>query len=315
MNENSLPVSARSRHGSMDPRLYQIVSLSTLLLYGLIWLHFDVPPSQIAVTLMTAFLTQYAGTRYARLPSVDLRSPLISALSLCLLLRTNDLAVAALAAFIAIASKFVLRWRGKHLFNPTNLALASMLVAGLGWVSTGQWGQAAWFGFLIASLGGLVVTRAARADVSLTFLGAYIGLLVARTLWLGDPLTIPLHQIQSGALLIFAFFMISDPKTTPDSPRGRLVFASIVAAAAFFLQFGLFRPHGPLWGLIACTPLVPLLDAWLPGLRYSWSRPASGGPAGADGAPTVSPASASPPSSVPVFVPTTVSPYRQRRFP
>lgn len=87
-----------------DPRLCQITSLSILLLYGLSWFHFDIPIWQIAITLCVAQLTQYVGTRYFNLPFFDPKSALISSLSLCLLLRTNDLAVAAMAAFIAIAA-------------------------------------------------------------------------------------------------------------------------------------------------------------------------------------------------------------------
>ncbi len=260
-----------------DPRLYQIASLSTLLIYGLVFLHFEVSIFQIVVTLGTAQLTQYAATKYFDLPSFDPKSALISSLSLCLLLRTNDLATSALAAFTAIGSKFVIRWNDKHIFNPTNLALVVVLTSGLGWISPGQWGQVAWFGFLIACFGSLVTTRAARADVTLAFLVFYIGLLVLRALWLGDPLTILLHQIQSGALLIFAFFMISDPKTTPDSRTGRILFALIVSLAALYVQFGLFKPNGPLWGLIVCAPLVPLLDRLFPGIRYDWSKPTTGG--------------------------------------
>ncbi|MGE0644052.1 MAG: RnfABCDGE type electron transport complex subunit D [Nitrospira sp.] len=259
-----------------DPRLYQVASLSTLLIYGFFFLHFDISIWQVLVTLTTAQLTQYAATRYFKLPSFDPKSALISSLSLCLLLRTNDLVVAALATFIAIASKFVIRWNGKHIFNPTNLALVVVLTSSLGWISPGQWGQVAWFGFLLACLGSLVITRAARADVTLAFLVFYLGLLVTRALWLGDPLTIPLHQIESGALLIFAFFMISDPKTTPDSRAGRILFALIVALAALYVQFGLFKPNGPLWGLIACSPFVPILDRIVPGIRYDWATPTPG---------------------------------------
>ena len=277
-----------------DPRLYQIASLSTLLLYGLFWLQFDVSIWQIAITLGMAQLTQLAGTRYFNLPFFDPKSALISSLSLCLLLRTNDLAVAALAAVIAIGSKFIIHWKHKHVFNPTNLALVVILASGLGWISPGQWGQIAWFGFLIACLGSLVVTRAARADITLAVLSFYIGLLIARALWLGDPLTIPLHQIESGALLIFAFFMISDPKTTPDSRAGRLIYAILVALTALYVQFGLFKPNGPLWGLIACSPLVPLLDRLFPGARYDWSKPTAG--------------------HAPVSVPLSLSFQPQRRF-
>ncbi|MGA6828303.1 RnfABCDGE type electron transport complex subunit D [Nitrospira sp. NS4] len=266
----------KTQIAALDPRLYQIASLGTLLLYGLLSLHFDVSVLQLAITIGTALLTQYAGTRFHHLPSFDPRSPLISALSLCLLLRTDDVAVAALASFIAIGSKFVIRWKDKHVFNPTNLALVVMIGSGVGWISPGQWGQVAWFGFLVACLGSLVITRAARADVTLTFLAFYIGLLFARALWLGDPLTIPLHQIESGALLIFAFFMISDPKTTPDSRAGRIVFALLTSLVALYVQFGLFRPNGPLWGLIVCSPLVPILDHLFHGIRYQWTEPSSG---------------------------------------
>jgi Na+-translocating ferredoxin:NAD+ oxidoreductase RnfD subunit len=112
--------------------------------------------------------------------------------------------------------------------------------------------------------------------VTLAFLTFYIGLLFLRTLWLGDPLTIPLHQIENGALLIFAFFMISDPKTTPDSRTGRIFFALMVALTALYFQFGLFKPNGPLWGLIVCSPFVSLLDRMFPGARYDWSKPTTG---------------------------------------
>ncbi len=300
MSIDSLVERLRTQFSSFDPRLYQIASLSTLLLYGLAWLHFDVSLWQIAIMFGTALLTQYAGTRWHRLPSFDPLSPIVSALGLCIFLRTNDLPVAALASFIAIGSKFIIRWKEKHLFNPTNLALVVVLAGGLGWISPGQWGQVAWFGFLIACLGSLVVTRAARADVTIAFLSFYVGLLIARALWLRDPLTIPLHQIESGTLLIFSFFMISDPKTTPDSRAGRVFFAFLVAVAALSVQFVLFRPNGPLLGLVACAPLVPLLDRLLPGSRYDWAMPSTG----------------QSPSTVinPVLAPLSLSVHQPRRF-
>ncbi|HEU5201841.1 MAG TPA: DUF2330 domain-containing protein, partial [Nitrospira sp.] len=276
MEIRRLVESVKIQFSSFDPRLYQIASLGTLLLYGLFWIHFDVSVPQIALTFCTALLTQYAGTRLYKLPAFDPLSPLVSALGLCIFLRTNDLMIVALASFLAIASKFIIRWEKKHIFNPTNLALVVVIVSGMGWISPGQWGQVAWLAFLIACLGSLVVTRAVRADVTLAFLGFYLGLLIARALWLGDPLTIPLHQIESGTLLIFSFFMISDPKTTPDSRPGRVFFAFLVAVAALSVQFALFRPNGPLWGLIVCSPFVPFIDRCFPGSRYDWSRPSAG---------------------------------------
>src|SRR5207247_5517268 len=149
-------------------------------------------------------------------------------------------------------------------FNPTNGGLASMmLVSGQVWVSPGQWGNAALFALLMAGLGGFVVNRATRSDITLAFLAVYGGLVVGRSMWLGEPLAIPMHRLESGALLLFAFFMISDPKTTPDSRAGRLVFAALVACAAWYIQFRLFRTNGLLWALAGSSPLVPLLDRFL----------------------------------------------------
>ncbi len=279
---HNVPASpARAQARPLDPRFYQIAVLSCLLVYGKLMLHFDVGLPQIAVLLATALAVQWLGGRFLTGTGFEPKSALISALSLCLLLRTESLAVAALAAVIAIGSKFVLRVRGKHVFNPTNLALvAVVLTTGSAWVSPGQWGAVAFFAFLMACLGGLVVQRAARWDVTAAFLAFHAAILVSRALRLGDPLEIPLHQMQSGALLLFAFFMISDPKTTPDSRAGRIVFAALVAAGAWYVQFKLFRPNGLLFSLAAASLLVPLLDRLLPGEKYAWARPAAGRAAG-----------------------------------
>src|SRR2546427_7116542 len=145
-----------------------------------------------------------------------------------------------------------------------------MLLTGAVWVSPGQWGSTAVFGFLLASAGGLVVNRAARSDVTLAFLTGYAGLLAARSLGLGEPMSIPLHRLESGALVLFAFFMISDPKTTPDSRAGRILFAALVAALAFVLQHQFWIYNAPVWALVAVSALVPLVDRLMPGTRYEW---------------------------------------------
>ena len=256
----------------MDPRIFQISALAGLLVYGMGWLEFEIGAAQAAVTLAGVLLTQWLCSRLWKVERFDPRSALISGLSLCLLLRTNSLALAAAGAVVTIAGKFALRWRGKHLFNPTNFGLVAMMLAtnGAVWVSPGQWGNVAFFGFLMVCAGGLVVMRAARSDVTLAFLGFYLALVFGRSLWLGEPMVIPLHRLQSGALLLFAFFMISDPKTTPDSRAGRIVFAALVAYGAWYVQFRLFRTNGLLWSLAGLSLAVPLIDWLLPGRRYSW---------------------------------------------
>src|SRR5262245_38161080 len=260
----------------MDPRYYQIAILSTLLAYGMGQLDFEVTLGRAALLLGTALATQYACSAVWRRP-FDSRSALISGLSLCLLLRTNSVPLAVAAAVVTIGSKFVIRVGGKHVFNPTNFGIVVLMaVTGQVWVSPGQWGNVAFFAFLMACLGGLVVNRAARSDVTYAFMASWMALLLGRSLWVGEPLSIPLHRLENGALLLFTFFMISDPKTTPDSRLGRIAFAMLVAWGGWYIQFRLFRTNGLLWSLAGCSLLVPLIDRLLPGTKYAWGNKAPG---------------------------------------
>ena len=253
-----------------DPRLYQIAVLASLLVYGMAGLDFEITVARAALLLLTVLATQAIGDRLDGRPA-NVRSALISGLSLCLLLRTNRTDLAILAAFVTIAAKFVIRYRGKHIFNPTNGGIVAMLVlTDQVWVSPGQWGSVAFFAFLMACLGGVVVNRASRSDVTYAFIVFYCALLFGRSWYLGEPFAIPLHRLQGGALLLFTFFMISDPKTTPDSRAGRVLFAALVAFGAWYVQFRLFRTNGLLWSLAACSLMVPLIDRVLPGSKYSW---------------------------------------------
>jgi len=111
-----------------DPRLYQIGTLASLLVYGIVWLDFDITIGRALVLLATVLVTQAACDRLSAQRATNVRSALISGLSLCLLLRTNRIELAILAAVVTIAAKFAIRIRGKHLFNPTNGGIVAMLL-------------------------------------------------------------------------------------------------------------------------------------------------------------------------------------------
>jgi len=263
----------RQFFASLDPRYYQIAVLSLLLSYGVFVLDFGIHWTNAVAILVTAQCVQFVATRCVGLPRFDPLSAMITALSLTLLLRTDAIALAVLAASIAVGSKFLIRFRGKHIFNPANVALVVLMFASeRAWVSSGQWGSAAIGAFALACLGFIVLTRARRAETTFAFLIAYAGLLIGRAIWLGDPMSIPLHQLQNGALLIFAFFMISDPKTTPNTRAGRLFYGGLVASIAYTIQFVFYEPNGPIIALIMSAPLVPLIDMAMHGRIYRWQQ-------------------------------------------
>ena len=253
-----------------DARHAQIAVLTALIALGLLVFDFHIAWWHAAAALGAAMAAQGIGARIVG-ARFDWRSPAITAASLTLLLRTDAVALSALAGALAIGSKFAIRWRGKHIFNPANFAIVVLALSLPGvWISPGQWGAAGWFALMLAGLGLMVSGKAKRWDVSLAYLASFAAIVFARALWYGEPMAIPLHQMQSGALLIFAFFMISDPMTTPNARPARLIHAAATAALGAFIVFDFYRADGIVLALIATAPLVPVLDRIFPASRYEW---------------------------------------------
>ena len=255
-----------------DARHFQIVALAALLLINFVWIDFGARPLYSALAILSALATQIVCSRLFGLPHIDLRSPLITGLSLSLLVRADEPWLPAVAGVIAIASKFIFRVDGKHIWNPAGFAIVILLFTAHGvWISPGQWGASIWLVSLLVFLAALVLQAAQRSDMALFFLGCHGALLLARAFWLGDPLAIPLHQMQSGSLLIFAFFMISDPRTSPDSRLGRFLFALAVALFAHYLTFFMQMRPALYVALIALSPATLLLDRLIPARQFQWT--------------------------------------------
>ena len=258
-----------------DPRHYQLVTLASLLSFGWFGRAFEIDAQQFLAITATACLVQALGS-FLIATRPDFRSALITAFSLTLLLRADTALPLMAAAAIAVGSKFTLRLNDKHIFNPANIGIVAMLLAsGAVWTTPGQWGAPIWFAFALTGVGFFVTYRSARFDTPLIFLGVFAALLFARALWLGDPLAIPLLRLQNGALLIFAFFMISDPKTTPDGAIARAVFATGAAIIAYILIQHLFISDGLFYALAAMSLTRPLLELADPAPRYLWGQAVS----------------------------------------
>lgn len=257
-----------------DARHFQIITLSSLLIVLLLWGDFAPNFQIITMTLGATLLTQFLFFKFLKIPSNDYRSPLITSLSLVLLFKTNLIWLYPLVGFVAMASKFLIRYKNKHIFNPANAAIVAglILMPNAVWVSPGQWGNAVWLGFGLICLAVIVLSKAGRADMALFFLGSWIFLLFTRALWLGDPLTIPLHNLQSGALLIFAFFMVSDPMTTPNHRWGRFIFAFAVAVVAYILQYVFQIREAIFYALFIICMTTPFIDLILKDHHYKWIK-------------------------------------------
>ena len=269
----------------LDARYFQIAFLISLLLFGALARDFALNTTQVMLAFGSALLTQAAWQFALQLPNrknlPGYLSAVVTACGISILIRSDQLWVHPLLACVALSSKFVLRFgqgpsRG-HILNPANLA-AFIAFMGLphAWLSPGQWGQDTLAGLWMLALGATVTGRISRWGISLSFLAAWLGLLGARLLWLGYAPDLALsmwwHQAMNGATILFAFFMISDPMTTPQHPGARVAYAVCVAATAFVWQFALFKPQGLIVALFVWSLTVPLWNRACAAARFEWQR-------------------------------------------
>jgi len=263
-----------------DARYFQILFQSIFLGYGIYYLHWKAEwwlyCTYFAVSTATQLLFEYfLGKKdfaYWKRARFSLPSVIISSFGLSLLLKTNYIEIAALAAFISIASKFIIRIKGKHIFNPSALGIVSTIFfTGKAWFSPGQWGSSTVILFGIFCLGFIVVTRIQKLDTSLAFLIPFAGLLFLRQIiYLGWPMDFFIQSVSTGSLLLFSFFMITDPKTIPNHAAARIIWCMAIAALSFYLTTFKFINGAPIFVLVLAQPLVPLLDLLFKAKRFEW---------------------------------------------
>jgi enediyne biosynthesis protein E5 len=263
-----------------DARYFQILFQSIFLSYGIYFLHWKAEwwlySTYFAVSIITQLAFEYFLGRkefaFWKRITFSFPSVIISSFGLSLLLKTNNIEIAALAAFISIASKFIIRIKGKHIFNPSALGIvATIFLTGGAWFSPGQWGSGIVLLFGVCCLGFIVISKVQKIDVTLSFLGVFAGLLFIRQIiYLGWPMDFFVQSISTGSLLLFSFFMITDPKTIPNHAVARVVWCMAIAGVAFYLTAFKFINGAPIFVLVLAQPLVPLLDKFFKAKAFQW---------------------------------------------
>jgi len=257
-----------------DIRDYQILFLGLFLVLGIGTRDWTLRPELIVVAIATCLVTQWIFSLVTSKEQIlNLRSALITSLGLGLLLRADHWTTMAIAAAMAIASKFIFKFGDKHFFNPANFGIISALILTPdAWVSPGQWGEEWWYGLLFVGTGGMILQRIGRWDTTAAFLGTYSLLEAIRNLWLGWTWDVYWHRLMSGSLLLFALFMITDPRSIPNSRIGRIVWAMCIAGLTFILRNYFFVSTAVFWALFALAPLTILLDVLWLSPRFSWQE-------------------------------------------
>lgn len=224
-----------------DPRLMQIGILASFTLLGKFVLGFEVSWLQIAAAALTACLLDVVLSYWRAGILLVPASALISGLSLGLLLRSPELWPFLLAGAVTVLAKYLVRVRGRHVFNPSNFGLVVTLALpwAQGRVTPGQWGDSWVMLFLVLNLGFFIIYRVRRLHLVAAFVASFAAFGLARSVLELTSVYSVYASMVSGAFLLFAFFMITDPMTSPGTASGRVLYAAAVAAAdAVLRSFG-----------------------------------------------------------------------------
>ena len=224
-----------------DPRWIFCVFHSTYVLMGHLLLNFNRSPEQIVIALASCVALEiiytYVSTRMFIVPL----SGIISGLGLGLLFTApGNSWLMLLVAWMTMTGKYLVTWRGHHIYNPTNLALVIMLVFSGGQVAVApayQWGGFWQVLVVVFSFGLVIAWRAKKLPLVLAFWATYAAGALVRAYLSHTPAEITLYAaISGGAFWLFTFFMITDPKTSPPDVRGQVLYAVAIGLVDVWFQ-------------------------------------------------------------------------------
>jgi Na+-transporting NADH:ubiquinone oxidoreductase subunit NqrB len=226
----------------IDPR-YLIAFLITLvLLAAQLRYHVFGGYERLAVALATCMATEALFSSFDRGRIVNLQSAYISGISLTLLIKPQGGALwpFALGGFLAISSKYVLRYRDNHLWNPTNFAIAALLLTAPDRVSvlSHQFGNDVATNLVIWTFGLIIAARVGVLHITLTYVASFLLLNSVRALALGQPVLTEIAPITGPMYQLFVFFMITDPRTVVKGKQRQMVIAVLIAVMETLIRFG-----------------------------------------------------------------------------
>jgi Na+-translocating ferredoxin:NAD+ oxidoreductase RnfD subunit len=251
----------------IDPRFVMPILITLILLIGELFYGIltSFPQTLTAIGASVLFEIVLSKIYHGKLP--HLASAYISGISVGILTRSPDIYwTFALCAAISIASKYAIRFKGRHIFNPSNFGICVMLLAAPSFYYTlsFEWGNNLYAMLIIWTVGSIILYRFNRFHISLTYVLSFLALAGLRSLWTGDSFLAEISPITGPMYQLFIFFMITDPKTTiKGSKFGQCFVVFLVAVVEMILRLN-ENIHAPYFALFIVAPITNLIDIyWL----------------------------------------------------
>jgi Na+-translocating ferredoxin:NAD+ oxidoreductase RnfD subunit len=253
----------------VDSRFVAPVFITLILLVGQLTYGILESYAMTALAIVTAVALELVLGRLLVGRWPHLASAYISGISVGILTRSPYAWPFVLCSAISITSKYVLRVRDRHIWNPSNFGIAVMLLTAPWAYSTlsVQWGNNVWPMLVIWALGAVITYHVGRIHITLTYVVSFFAFAFLRSLLTGHsflaeaaPITGPMYQL-------FIFFMITDPKTTVRSSRRAQAFVGFLVALAECLLRLAENVHAPYYALFIVGPAANLVEIYLTSRR------------------------------------------------
>lgn len=192
-----------------------------------------------------------------------LASAYVSGISCGILIRSPEWWPFVLAPLLSILSKYVIRYHGRHLWNPSNFGVAALLFLAPATVASLsiQWGNSLGVLSIVWLLGLTIVWRLRRLHICATYIVSFVGYALLRSVITGHPWAAEVAPITGPMYQLFIFFMITDPKSTVKTKRGQMLVAFLVATAECGFRLS-GDVHAPYYALFFVGPVANFIEIW-----------------------------------------------------
>lgn len=218
---------------------------------------------KLVTAIVASFLTELVLHRLIVGKWRDMSSAYITGISVGILIRSPFLWAYALCSMISIASKYVLRFKGTHIWNPSNFGVVAMLLLAPQAVAvlSIQWGNNMWAMLIIWIIGFVSIYRLRRFHICATYVISFLVFALFRSWYTGHAYITEISPITGPMYQLFIFFMITDPKTTVKSKWGQYVVIVMVAFVEMILRIH-EAVYAPFYALFIVGPIAMIIELW-----------------------------------------------------
>ena len=260
---SSIALGALKRFFSFENKFLAPILVTVILLIGQLTFGFLESYWKTALAITTAIGLELVLGRIFAGKWPHPASAYISGISVGMLVRSPAIWPYALCSLISITSKYVIRVKGRHIWNPSNFGICVMLFLAPFTVASLsiQWGNTIWPMLIVWALGSVIIYRLKRFHICFTYVVSFIALAVVRSLITGHAFLAEVAPITGPMYQLYVFFMITDPKTTVQSKVGQIIVAFCVALAEMVLRLNEIV-HAPYYALFIVGPAANLIEIW-----------------------------------------------------